>query len=62
VDETIADFERSSQSDLRTFIFSDYTGAAFFHSVLGAIFGPLLGGVGDLGSLAVIRWLRAVRS
>jgi hypothetical protein len=61
VDQTIADFRRSGQSDLRAFIFSDYTGGMFFHSALGAIFGLLLGGLGGLMSLAVIRGLRVVQ-
>ena len=34
VDQTIADFERSGQADLRAFSFGDYTGAAFFPSLL----------------------------
>jgi hypothetical protein len=52
VDQTIADFERSGRPDLRAFIFSDYTGGAFFHSVLGALFGLFLGGLGGLAALA----------
>jgi hypothetical protein len=53
VDQTIADFQRSGQRDLRAFIFGDYTGAAFFHSLLGALFGVFLGGLGGLAALAV---------
>jgi hypothetical protein len=52
VDQTIADFERSGRRHLRAFIFGDYTGGAFFHSVLGAVFGSLLGSLGGLMALA----------
>jgi hypothetical protein len=55
VDQTIADFEKSGQTDLRAFIFGDYTGAAFFHSLLGAILGLLLGSLGGLAALAITR-------
>jgi hypothetical protein len=61
VDQTIADFERSREPDLRAFIFSDYAGAAFFHSLLGAVFGLLLGGLGGLAVLAVMPRPRVVR-
>jgi len=50
VDQVIADFVRSGKTDLRVFIFGDYTGAAFFHSLLGAILGLLLGGLGGLAA------------
>jgi hypothetical protein len=55
VDQVIADFERSGQPDLRAFIFGDYMGAVFFHSMLGAIFGLLLGALGGLAALSLMR-------
>jgi hypothetical protein len=53
VDQVIADFKKSGQSDLRAFIFSDYMGATFFHSLLGAVFGLFLGALGGLAALAL---------
>ena len=55
VDQVLADFERSAQRDLRAFIFGDYMGAVFFHSLLGAIFGLLLGALGGLAALPLLR-------
>ena len=37
VDQVIADFQRSGRTDLRAFIFGDYMGAGFFHSLLGPL-------------------------
>jgi hypothetical protein len=54
VDQVLADFERSGQPDLRAFIFGDYMGAVFFHSLLGAIFGLLLGGLGGWAALPLM--------
>jgi hypothetical protein len=55
VDRTIADFERSGRQDLRAFIFDDYAGGAFYHSLLGAAFGLVLGSLGGLAALAITR-------
>jgi hypothetical protein len=61
VDQVIADFRRSGQSNLRVFIFGDYVGGAFFHSVLGALFGLVLGTFGGLAAWLAIRLTRDAR-
>lgn len=49
VDQVIADFNRHGARDLRTFIFEDYIGGGFFHSLLGPLFAVPLGFLGALG-------------
>jgi hypothetical protein len=48
VDQAIADFQRSGQSDLRAFIFGDYMGGGFFHSLLAPLLAVPLGFLGGL--------------
>jgi hypothetical protein len=43
VDQVIADFHRSGAPDLRAFIFEDYMGGGFFHSLLAPLFALVLG-------------------
>jgi hypothetical protein len=43
VDQVIADFQRSGAPDLRAFIFEDYMGGGFFHSLLAPLFALVLG-------------------
>jgi hypothetical protein len=50
VDQVIADFRRSGAADLRTFIFEDYMGGGFFHSLLGPLMAVPLGSLGGLGA------------
>jgi hypothetical protein len=58
VDQVLADFERHKARDLRTFIFEDYMGAGFFHSVLAPLLALPLGLAG--GFLArLVFWLGA---
>ena len=54
MDQILADFRRSGATDLRAFIFEDYMGGGFFHSLLGPILAIPLGG---LGGLAAKGWL-----
>ncbi len=48
VDQVIADFQRHGARDLRTFIFEDYMGGGFFHSLLGPLLAVPLGLLGGL--------------
>jgi hypothetical protein len=48
VDQVLADFRRSGTRDLRAFIFEDYMGGGFFHSLLGPLLALFLGGLGGL--------------
>jgi hypothetical protein len=48
VDQAIADFQRSGQTDLRAFLFGDYMGAGFFHSILAPLLAVPLGFFGGL--------------
>ena len=48
VDQAIADFQRSGQADLRAFLFGDYMGAGFFHSLLAPLLALPLGFLGGL--------------
>jgi hypothetical protein len=48
VDQVIADFERHGARDLRTFIFEDYMGAGFFHSLLAPLLALPLGLAGGI--------------
>jgi hypothetical protein len=59
VDQVIADFERHRASDLRTFIFEDYMGAGFFHSLLAPLLAVPLGLVGgSIARLVLLAWRR----
>jgi hypothetical protein len=55
VDQAIADFQRSGQADLRAFLFGDYMGAGFFHSLLAPLFAVPLGYLGGLAGTLVRR-------
>jgi hypothetical protein len=48
VDQVIADFRRSGMADLRAFIFGDYMGGGFFHSLLAPLLAVPLGFLGGL--------------
>jgi hypothetical protein len=48
VDQALADFQRSGGTDLRAFIFSDYMGGGFFHSLLAPLLAVPLGFLGGL--------------
>jgi hypothetical protein len=48
VDQVIADFERHGARDLRSFIFEDYMGAGFFHSLLAPLLALALGLAGGI--------------
>jgi hypothetical protein len=56
----IADFQRHLQKggtqDLRTFIYNDYMGGGFFHSLLAPLLAVPLGALGGLG-VKVGLWL-----
>jgi len=43
IDQTLVDFQNSGMSDLRAFVVQDYLGATFFHPLLGAASGCILG-------------------
>jgi len=58
-DQVIADFERSGMRDLRAFIFEDYMGGGFYHSLLAPLLALPLGGLGGLCA-QVIRIMRSV--
>ncbi len=53
VDQVIADFQRHGARDLRTFIFEDYMGGGFFHSLLGPLLAVPLGFLGGLGARSI---------
>ena len=56
VDQALADFQRSGRTDLRAFLFGDYMGAGFFHSLLAPLFAVPLGYLGGLaGTLVRLR-------
>jgi hypothetical protein len=57
IDQVLADFRRSGMSDLRAFIFEDYMGGGFFHSLLGPLLALPLGGLGGLvaGGLLILK-------
>jgi hypothetical protein len=48
IDQAIADFQRSGQTDLRAFLFGDYMGGGFFHSLLAPVLALPLGFLGGL--------------
>jgi hypothetical protein len=54
IDQVIADHQRHLQKggtqDLRTFIYNDYMGGGFFHSLLGPLLAVPLGALGGLGA------------
>ena len=54
VDQGIADHQRHLQNggtqDLRAFIYNDYMGGGFFHSLLVPLLAVLLGALGGLGA------------
>ena len=50
-DQVMADFQRHGARDLRTFIFEDYMGAGFFHSLLAPLIALPLGLLGGLGAI-----------
>jgi hypothetical protein len=52
VDQVIADFQRSGMRDLRAFIFEDYMGGGFYHSLLGPLLSLPLGLFGGLTAKA----------
>jgi hypothetical protein len=55
VDQVLADFRRHGAPDLRVFIFEDYMGGGFFHSLLGPLLALPLGLVGGLAAKGVLR-------
>jgi hypothetical protein len=55
VDQALADFRRSGQTDLRAFLFGDYIGAGFFHSLLAPLLAVPLGYLGGLAGTLVRR-------
>jgi len=54
VDQVIADFERKGMRDLRAFIFEDYMGGGFYHSLLGPLLALPLGVLGGLGAKSLL--------
>jgi len=54
VDQVIADFKRSGMRDLRAFIFEDYMGGGFYHSLLGPLLALPLGVLGALGAKSLL--------
>jgi hypothetical protein len=64
VDQVIADHERHLQKggtqDLRAFIYNDYMGGGFFHSLLAPLFAVPLGTLGGLGAKVGL-WFRRAR-
>jgi hypothetical protein len=62
IDQVIADFRRSGERDLRTFIFEDYMGAGFFHSLLGPLLAVPLGVLGGLGAKLLLLLARLFRT
>jgi hypothetical protein len=61
VDQVLADFRRSGLRDLRAFIFEDYMGGGFFHSLLGPLLALPLGGLGGLVAKGLLLGGRAWR-
>jgi hypothetical protein len=61
VDQVIADFHRSGLRDLRVFIFEDYMGGGFFHSLLGPLLALFVGGLGGLVAKGLLLMGRASR-
>jgi hypothetical protein len=55
IDQVLADFRRSGMTDLRAFIFDDFMGGEFFHSLLGALLALPLGGLGGLVGKGLLR-------
>jgi hypothetical protein len=55
VDQVLADFHRKGWQDLRAFIFEDYMGGGFYHSLLGPLLALLLGVLGGLAAKGVLR-------
>jgi hypothetical protein len=55
IDQVLADFRRSGMRDLRAFIFEDYMGGGFFHSLLGPLLALPLGGLGGLVGKGLLR-------
>ena len=62
VDQILADFRRSGGGDLRVFIFEDFMGGGFFHSLLGPLLSLPLGLLGGLVAKAILLVNRAARS
>ena len=64
IDQVIADHHRHLQKggtqDLRAFIYNDFMGAGFFHSLLAPLLAVPLGGLGGLGAKVVL-WLGTLR-
>ncbi len=54
IDQVLADFHRSGSPDLRVFIFEDFMGGGFFHSLLGPLLALPLGLLGGLAAKAVL--------
>jgi hypothetical protein len=53
VDQVLADFRRHGARDLRVFIFEDYMGGGFFHSLLGPLLALPLGLLGGLAAKGI---------
>ena len=55
---TYDDFARSGVADFGTFVTGDLFGGAFFHLLLGGVFGALLGAIGGALTVVLIRVLK----
>jgi hypothetical protein len=61
VDQILADFRRNGGSDLRAFIFEDFMGGGFFHSLLAPLLSLPLGLLGGLVAKAILLVSRPAR-